>query len=68
MVANLKIAFEEFLEQQRQEPEMIFSIMVDLVDLDDMDEEYDVLSNESPIVAFRLTQGMNCSQTIIIRN
>ena len=45
MVANLKIAFEEFLEQQRQEPEMIFSIMVDLVDLDDMDEEYDVLSN-----------------------
>ena len=38
------MGFEEFLEQQRQEPGMIFSIMIDLVDLDDMDEEYDVLS------------------------
>lgn len=42
---NLKMVFEEFLEQQRLEPEMLFSIMPDLVDLDDMDEEYDVLSN-----------------------
>lgn len=42
---KLKMGFEEFLEQQRQEPGMIFSIMVDLVDLDDMDEEYDVLSD-----------------------
>lgn len=42
---KLKMGFEEFLEHQRQEPGMIFSIMVDLVDLDDMDEEYDVLSD-----------------------
>lgn len=45
MVANLKMAFEECLEQQWKEPEMLFTIMPDLVDLDDMDEEYDVLSN-----------------------
>lgn len=45
MVANLKMAFEECLEQQRLAPEILFTIMTDLVDLDDMDEEYDALSN-----------------------
>lgn len=41
---NLKMAFEGLLEQQRQEPEMLFSIMPDWVDSDDnMGEEYDVL-------------------------
>lgn len=43
---NLKMAFEEFLDQQRKKPEMLFSIMTDLAGLDDnMDEECDVLSN-----------------------